>query len=54
VDGVDVRGAFRSDSTRTVSPLVVAADAVVIDTTGLPIDEVVGRVMRLVEERANA
>jgi len=40
-----------SDRTRAASPLAVAADAVVIDTTGLPIDEVVDRVMALVEQR---
>ena len=38
----------RSDSTRAVSPLAAAVDAVHIDTTGVPIDEVVERVMRLV------
>jgi cytidylate kinase len=41
----------RSDTTRTVSPLTVAADAVLIDTTGVPIPDVVARVMRLVEEK---
>jgi len=41
----------RSDSTRAVSPLSVAADAVVIDTTGVPIDEVVDRIMALVAEK---
>ena len=30
----------RSDSTRAVSPLAIAQNAVVIDTTGLPIDDV--------------
>jgi cytidylate kinase len=41
----------RSDATRTASPLAVAADAVVIDTTGMPIDDVVGAVLALVEAR---
>lgn len=41
----------RSDSTRAVSPLAVAADAFVVDTTGVPIEEVVERVMALVRER---
>ena len=41
----------RSDSTRSVSPLSVAADAVVIDTTGVPIDQVVERVLALVQQR---
>jgi CMP/dCMP kinase len=37
-----------SDRTRTVAPLAVAADAHVIDTTGVSIDEVVARVMGIV------
>jgi cytidylate kinase len=37
-----------SDQTRSTSPLTRAADAVVIDTTGLPIDAVVERVLELV------
>lgn len=43
-----------SDRTRTVSPLTQAADAVKIDTTGVPVDEVVNRVLALVESRGNA
>ena len=35
------------DSTRTVSPLIVPADAIVIDTTDLSIDEVVARIVDL-------
>ncbi len=38
----------QSDRTRAVSPLAVAPDAHVIDTTGLPIDAVVARVLALV------
>jgi cytidylate kinase len=38
----------KADTTRTASPLTLAADAVLIDTTDLPIDEVVRRVMALV------
>lgn len=41
----------RSDRTREVSPLMLAPDAVYIDTTGLPIDEVVAKVMDLVRNR---
>jgi cytidylate kinase len=44
----------QSDTTRTASPLTMAADAVLIDTTGVPIPEVVARVMRLVEEKFSA
>jgi cytidylate kinase len=42
----------RADSTRAASPLTVAADAVVIDTTGVSIAEVVRRVLALVTGRA--
>ena len=42
----------RSDRTRAVSPLMVAEDAVVIDTTGMSVDEVVGRALSLVESVA--
>lgn len=38
----------KSDSTRAVSPLAVAADAVVIDTTGIPIEDVIERVLSFV------
>ncbi|HEY6211369.1 MAG TPA: (d)CMP kinase [Vicinamibacterales bacterium] len=41
----------RSDSTRTASPLTMAADAVLVDTTGLPITQVVERVMALITEK---
>ena len=41
----------QSDKTRTASPLTVAADAVVIDTTEMPINGVVQRVMDLVAKR---
>jgi cytidylate kinase len=41
----------RSDTTRTASPLTMASDAVLIDTTGVPIPEVVARVMALVSEK---
>jgi cytidylate kinase len=41
----------RSDTTRTASPLTMAPDAVLIDTTGVPIAQVVERVMALVRDR---
>lgn len=41
----------KSDTTRAASPLTLAADAVHIDTTDLPIEAVVARVMQLVRER---
>jgi cytidylate kinase len=39
----------RSDSTRAASPLAMAPDAVLIETTGLPVDAVVDRVMAAIE-----
>lgn len=39
------------DKTRATSPLTLAADAVEIDTTALSVEEVVGRVMEIVESR---
>lgn len=44
----------RSDTTRTASPLTMADDAVLIDTTGVPIPEVVARVMQLIDEKLTA
>jgi len=41
----------RSDSTRAASPLTLASDAVRIDTTDMPIDAVVERVMTLVRSK---
>jgi cytidylate kinase len=43
----------QSDSTRTASPLTMAADAVLIDTTGMPVAHVVERVMALVKTKLN-
>ena len=40
-----------ADTTRTASPLMLAADAIHIDTTSLSISEVVARVLALVRER---
>ena len=40
-----------SDTTRTASPLTLAPDAVHIDTTAMPIDEVVERVLSLVNSK---
>ena len=42
-----------SDTTRAVSPLTIAADAEHIDTTGMPIDQVVDTVMTLVRQRSS-
>jgi cytidylate kinase len=37
----------RKDSTRTHSPLTEADDAVVVDTTGMTVDEVVDHILSL-------
>jgi cytidylate kinase len=39
------------DSTRTASPLVASADAVLLDTTGLSVDTVVERVLEVARGR---
>jgi CMP/dCMP kinase len=41
----------RRDITRSVSPLVASADAVLLDTTGMPVDAVVERVLGIVRTR---
>jgi cytidylate kinase len=43
----------KSDSTRAVSPLTVAPDATVLDTTGVPVDTVIDRVLALVTSRSS-
>ncbi len=47
----DIAQRDRRDASRPVSPLRPAADAVVLDTTGLAIPEVVARVLALARER---
>jgi cytidylate kinase len=41
----------RSDATRTASPLYAAADATVIDTTGMTISDVVSRVLGIARQK---
>jgi len=41
----------RSDTTRTASPLMLALDAVHVDTTGMPLADVVARVMSVVSAK---
>ncbi len=41
----------RRDTTRSASPLVASDDAVLLDTTGMPVDAVVRRVLDIVRER---
>ena len=47
----DLAARDRSDSTRSVAPLVCADDAVYIDTTGMPVEDVVARVLALARDR---
>jgi cytidylate kinase len=49
---VDITERDRRDTTRADSPLVAASDAIVIDSTGQPIDEVFQRMMNEVEKRS--
>jgi CMP/dCMP kinase len=44
----------RLDTTRTASPLHAAPDAVIIDTTGKNVDEVVQEVMRVIQKTRRA
>ncbi|HEY7501168.1 MAG TPA: (d)CMP kinase [Vicinamibacterales bacterium] len=41
----------RSDRTRSTAPLMRAADAIEIDTTGVPVEEVIERVLALVNRK---
>ncbi len=47
----DIAARDKSDSTRSVAPLARASDAIYIDTTKLPIEDVVNEVLRHIEER---
>ncbi|MGL4307188.1 MAG: (d)CMP kinase [Mycobacteriaceae bacterium] len=47
----DVQRRDHLDSTRTVSPLTPAEDSVLVDTSEMGIDEVIGRLLLLVETR---
>ena len=44
----DLQARDKSDSTRAVAPLTLAPDAIYIDTTHMPIDQVVDQVLRIV------
>ena len=47
---VDITERDRRDTTRVDSPLIAAEDAIVIDSTGQPIEEVFERMMTIVRE----
>jgi CMP/dCMP kinase len=48
----DLAARDQSDRTRAVAPLAVAADAHVIDTTGVPVEDVVARVLEIARSAA--
>lgn len=48
---IDITERDRRDTTRVDSPLVAASDAIMIDSTGQPITEVLQRIMTVVRER---
>ena len=50
----DIASRDKSDSTRSVAPLMRANDAIYIDTTSMPINDVVDRVLALISERLDA
>src|SRR5712692_9511610 len=50
----DISERDRPDTTRVDSPLVAAADAITIDSTGKPIEEVFERMMLIVRQRSGA
>jgi cytidylate kinase len=51
----DIHARDERDSTRSAAPLKQASDALLLDTSGLAIDEAIAEALRLVEERlANA
>jgi cytidylate kinase len=39
------------DASRAISPLVASTDAVMLDTTGMPADAVIGRVLDIARQR---
>ena len=47
----DMAARDKSDSTRAIAPLTMAADAVFIDTTTMPIEAVAHRVLMLIAEK---
>ena len=47
----DIAARDKSDSTRSVAPLAKANDAIYIDTTAMPIETVVNKVIALIQDR---
>jgi cytidylate kinase len=47
----DIRERDRRDTTRADSPLIAAEDAIIVDSTGMAIDDVFAKMMTIVQER---
>ena len=47
----DITERDRRDTTRADSPLLVADDAIVVDSSGMPIDDVFQKMIAIVKER---
>jgi cytidylate kinase len=47
----DITERDRRDTTRADSPLLAADDAIVVDSTGMSIDDVFRKMMTIVKER---
>lgn len=47
----EMAGRDELDTTRAVDPLRVAPDAVIVDTTGSPLDEVIGKILQKYAEK---
>jgi cytidylate kinase len=47
----DLQARDKSDSERPIAPLMMAPDAIYIDTTAMPIDQVVDRVLQIVRTK---
>jgi cytidylate kinase len=47
----DIEARDEKDRNRSESPLVPAADAIELDTTSMPIEEVCAKVMQLAQQR---
>jgi cytidylate kinase len=47
----DIRDRDHRDSNRATAPMLKCADAIEFDTTGIPVDAVVAKVLQLYQER---
>jgi CMP/dCMP kinase len=45
----DIRGRDERDRTRAVAPLLAAADAVILDTSDMPVEEAIGTAIRIAD-----